>query len=738
MNLKVNKTVKILAGLSVVLSSSLSSLNVLAATTESPTIQPNYEKELEKLEGMAKTSQEKQILESIKKISEKKLEQNTKQAYAKGYDKSITSISTIAKPENKKTEFTLRFDKKPNAKNAYEGEASGKINIPISGRLNGSNWLIPNGPEFIEDYENGNIGLRVNFTLPEGTDAKSIVRTIDWEKSNADTEGYYNIKWLGIPLPIKCKVGTVWDRKTIQYGKKANEFSMALRSIRKSEVSTQEWEKYDPGSTYFALTAAGLLHSGTGEGEMWGKLHLDFSKYEGNTDDLSTNKEITSGKLAPAKDGTFKIKAHFIDRSALIAGAEGKKNLSQAIIKPGMEYINPYDSKAIESWDSYISLWDRNEKYNIASNNEPEIPGINSTLPGASIFERDIVVNKEEDFNTFEKNRFVRVINYLDKTDVTNGSIGNIDRVEVSSLPTRVPDNVETPVKYTGKVSYSNGETRELLPGTLNVTNKSQPNIETKLTANDYTIGEQYITGSHSEDIAKIKVFVNGVDRMTTAGNNNGKGQYKIYAYDYIKNVSDNVVVKGLDASGNVIKETPVNVKKGQDVETYLTANNYKIAPNSQYVTGTHSTDVDKIKLFVNGSDRMTTAANNGGAQGTYRIYAYDFIKSTSDNVVVKALNKSGQVIKETKVNITQDTGSITASNFKISTDELINGTFTGNIAVVKLYVDGVARNQVRPTGSNYSLYAAGYVTSASQNVVVTGFDANGIQVASQKVNVSN
>lgn len=264
--------------------------------------------------------------------------------------------------------------------------------------------------------------------------------------------------------------------------------------------------------------------------------------------------------------------------------------------------------------------------------------------------------------------------------------------------------------------------------------------VEAYLTANDYKISpsNQYVTGTHSKNVDKVKLFVNGADRMTAAGNNNGEGQYKIYAYDFIKNASDNVVVKALDKNGKVIKETKVNVEKEAGVETYLTANDYKIAPNSQYVSGTHSTDVEKIKLFVNGVDRMTAGANNNGAQGQYRIYAYDFIKSTSDNVVVKALNKSGQVIKETKVNITQDTGSITASNFKISTDELINGTFTGNIAVVKLYVDGVAKNQVRPTGSSYSLYAAGYVTSTSQNVVVTGFDANGIQVASQKVNVTN
>lgn len=264
--------------------------------------------------------------------------------------------------------------------------------------------------------------------------------------------------------------------------------------------------------------------------------------------------------------------------------------------------------------------------------------------------------------------------------------------------------------------------------------------IDASLTADDYKIapGTQYVTGTHSKNVDKVKLFVNGTDRMTAAGNNNGEGRYKIYAYDFIKNASDNVVVKALDKNGKVIKETKVNVEKEAGVETYLTANNYKIAPNSQYVSGTHSTDVDKIKLFVNGVDRMTAGANNNGAQGQYRIYAYDYIKSASDNVVVKALNKNGQVIKETKVNITQDTGSITANPFRISTDELINGTFTGNIAVVKLYVDGVARNQVRPTGSNYSLYAAGYVTSASQNVVVTGFDANGIQVASQKVSVTN
>lgn len=677
-----------------------------------------------------------QQLEDLQKAMKENAD--SKQVRAKDFDPSITSL-TLKYTGKHDSKADGAFVHTPNSDDPYSGVVNYKVRIGLQGKLNGKNMILPNGPEFIKDYENGNFGGRVNIRFPEGTDARSMYQTIDWGKTSATSK--FTIRILGIStLFWDVKWPVKFNPKTVRFdSSKPNEFSIMVDGVKKSEVSESEWNKYDPISVYAALTAAGLAHVGDMDGYADLKLAFDLNKYSGNTDDMTTDKELTSKRLPPSKDRLLNIDFFLQDRTALIAGEAGTKNISEAITKPGFEHANqsPLGSK-VSTWSDYLSIWDSNDIYNTQLLPNAEVEGINTALPGKSIFDRNLTVKENDDFNKFESNRFNRVVNYFSKKESQDDPQSDIANLDVKHAPQVIPSDVETPVTYSGVANYYNGDTRVLIPNVLNVTNKSS--VETNLTANTYKISpsNQYVTGTHSKNVDKIKLFVNGADRMTAAANNNGEGRYKIYAYDYIKNASDNVVVKALDKNGTVIKETKVNVEKGEDVQTYLTADNYKIAPNSQYVTGTHSTDVDKIKLFVNGSDRMTTAANNGGTQGTYRIYAYDFIKSTSDNVVVKALNKSGQVIKETKVNITQDTGLITASNFKISTDELISGTFTGNIAVVKLYVDGVARNQVRPSGSNYSLYAAGYVTSTSQNVVVTGFDANGIQVASQKVNVLN
>ncbi|MBC2002457.1 hypothetical protein HCA78_01670 [Listeria booriae] len=677
-----------------------------------------------------------QQLEDLQKIMEENKESGS--VRAQDFDPSITSL-TLKYTGKHSSKADAAFVHTTNSDDPYSGVANYKLRIGLQGKLNGKNAVLPNGDEFIKDYENGNFGGRITVRFPKGTDARSMYQAMDWSKTSATSN--FTVRIAGITTLVwELKWPVKVNPQTVKFDpSNPNEFSIMVNGIKKSEVSESEWNKYDPISVYAALVAAGLAHIGDMDGYADVKLSFDLSKYSGNTDDTTTNKELTAKRLPPSKNRLLNTDIFLQDRTALIAGETGAKNISGAITKPGFEYVNPLPlGSKISTWSDYLSIWDRNDIYNTQLLPNAEVEGINTSLPGKSIFDRSLTVKDNDDFNKFKSDRFNRVINYFSKKESQDDPQSDLSNLDVKHAPQVIPNGVETPVTYSGVANYYNGDSRALIRNVLKVTNKA--NIETYLTANDYKISpsNQYVTGTNSKNVDKVKLFVNGADRMTAAGNNNGEGQYKIYAYDFIKNVSDNVIVKALDKDGQVIKETKVNIEKGESVQTYLKANDYKIAPNSQYVSGTHSTDVEKIKLFVNGVDRMTAGANNNGAQGQYRIYAYDFIKSTSDNVVVKALNKSGQVIKETKVNITQDTGSITASNFKINTDELINGTFTGNIAVVKLYVDGVAKNQVRPTGSSYSLYAAGYVTSTSQNVVVTGFDANGVQVASQKVNVTN
>ncbi|EUJ30955.1 cell wall anchor domain-containing protein [Listeria floridensis FSL S10-1187] len=689
----------------------------------------SYKEEMAKLEKWAKTPEQKEMVKQVKEATKSTKAVPQERA---SYDTSITSITSTAKPDRDTTEFSLKFTPNANAKNAYDGVASGHINIPLSGRLKGSNLIIPNGPEFISDYENGNIGLRVNFTLPEGTSAKELVKTIDWQKSNEGMEGYYNIRWLGIPLPFfHCRIGATWDKETIQYGTKSNEFSMALRSIRKSEVSTAEWNKYDPLSTYAALTAAGLLHSGTGEGEVNGNLYFDYSKYKGNTDDTSKNKELTSGKLSPAKNGDFKIKAHFIDRSGLIAGSEGKKNLSKAIIEPGKEHINPYDSQHIASWDSYISPWDTEREYNVNSYDTPEIPGVGTVLPGESIFDRDLTIKPGDNFNDFSDKRFNRVINYFDKTDVTNGHIGDIDEVKVNHSPNRVPENATTPVKYTGTVEYSNGAVRELLPATVNVTNNTKPATEGTITPDTFTIGDSNITGKYTGDVKRLRLYINGVS--VAWGGDLKDGKFIFYAANQKITTNDKVTMNAYDKDDNLLQENvPVNLKEASAAGSIDPA---MYTPGDTNITGTYKGDVVKAKLFVNGN---YISAGGDFSNGVFTYYAGGKIKA-GDKAYLVAMDKTGKELdrKDIKISVSATSGSISPAAYNVG-ENTIRGSYTGNVAKMRLLVNGksISWGGTLSNGS-FSYYVKPGTIKAGDNVTLEAYDQNDKKLDSKRVQVN-
>lgn len=730
MNTRINKRIKVtLASVAILTASIITPVSVFAEEASVVTKEVNNEtidseesrseesqvdsEALSNLERMAETPEQKQIVESLRNQSVP-----TVSPYANGYDSKITSITSIAKPNRKATEFSLKFNQNANPKNAYDGSLTGHIYIPLDGRLNGSNWLIPNGPEFISDYENGNIGLRVNFTLPEGMDAKELVKTIDWDKSNEGMDGFYDISWLGLPLPIRAKIGATWDKETVQYSNVKNEFSLALRSIKKSEVSSEKWNQYDPANTYFALTAAGILHSGTGKGGVNGNLFFDFSKYKGNSDDLSKGRELTSGKLAPAKNGDFKITANFIDRSGLIAGSEGINNLSKAVIEPGKEHINPYDSSHIRTWDSYISPWDNEKKYNVDSFETPEISGVDTVLPGTSIFNRDLVT-LGEDFNSFSNTRFDRVINYFDKTDVTNGHIGNIDDITISHSPAKVPNGIKTELKYTGQVEYSDGKTSELLPASLNVTNNSKPATEGSIRANDFTIGDSNITGTYTGDVAKLRLYINGVSVAWGGMVENGK--FTFYAANQRISTTDVVTMNAYDKDDNLLQENaPVKVNS-PSVSGSISPAEYTIGDTE--ITGSYMGDIAKARVTINGKAQAWGGTFSNG-RFTYYIGAGKI--KAGDTVTITAYDKNDKVLdanKPVKIKSAATQGTISPAEYSVGDTE-ITGSYTGDVAKARVTINGKAQAWGGSfNNGRFTYYIGNGKIKAGDTVTITAYD---------------
>ncbi|MBC1936537.1 DUF5011 domain-containing protein, partial [Listeria grandensis] len=249
------------------------------------------------------------------------------------------------------------------------------------------------------------------------------------------------------------------------------------------------------------------------------------------------------------------------------------------------------------------------------------------------------------------------------------------------------------------------------------------------LTADEYEMYEDYITGTNSANIVKVQLVVDGVVQNTTGTSGEN---YTIWAGEFITDPNQKVEIYGLDASGKVVAKTDVIIKK---IETILTANDYNFDNHDEYVFGKHSQDIVKVKVFVNGRDRMTATTNNTG-RGKYKIYARQYITDFGDEVVIKGLDRNGKVIAEAKVNIVKSKTELTASTFIMTIDESITGTASSDVKQVKLKVNGKIVNQINTKNGKYSLYAQGLITSEKDVVSVCAYNEEGVLIKEVPVDV--
>ncbi|EME3512200.1 TPA: immunoglobulin-like domain-containing protein, partial [Enterococcus faecium] len=92
----------------------------------------------------------------------------------------------------------------------------------------------------------------------------------------------------------------------------------------------------------------------------------------------------------------------------------------------------------------------------------------------------------------------------------------------------------------------------------VTVTIMNAPVEEMTLTVNEYTFGENNITGTKSANVSRVQLFVNGVMKRTAALNGNN---FEVYAKDVIVSASDKVEIVGFDKYGNE-KRVPVTIKE--------------------------------------------------------------------------------------------------------------------------------------------------------------------------------
>lgn len=253
------------------------------------------------------------------------------------------------------------------------------------------------------------------------------------------------------------------------------------------------------------------------------------------------------------------------------------------------------------------------------------------------------------------------------------------------------------------------------------------------VTPNEFDMAtDRYVTGTFTGAVTRVGLKVNGTELGKVGVS---AGQFSYYAFRAFT-ATDTVQVVGYDATGKVLDTKTVNIKTAAPTTGTVTPGTFNVITDRK-VEGTVTGDVYRVALEVNGTERGKV----GIVGGAFSYYAFNIIRSTSDVAEVVAYDKDGKVLDRKAVTITDGVvapiGTVTANPFTVGTTNTLTGTATGDVVKVGLRVDDVDKSKVSVIGGNYSYYARGVITSATQKVEIIGYNAAGAEITKTDVTVN-
>ncbi|EUJ47751.1 immunoglobulin-like domain-containing protein [Paenilisteria rocourtiae] len=235
---------------------------------------------------------------------------------------------------------------------------------------------------------------------------------------------------------------------------------------------------------------------------------------------------------------------------------------------------------------------------------------------------------------------------------------------------------------------------------------------------------DNYVTGQFSGDIAKISLTVNNVEGTKISVS---PTDFKYYANNVIRNISDNVKLTAYDNVGKVLDTKTVTVLNGISLPGSIdTIAPFKVGKDS-YVTGTFTGDVAKVELQIN----KVALQRINVTDGTIKYYAKTNITKVTDIIELVGYNTAGDIVSTKVVPVTSANGGVTVNPFLIGTDGYVKGQFTGDVTRISLTVNNVKQTTINtpPTGPDFQYYAKPLIKNRTDIVTLTGYDLLGGEI---------
>ncbi|MDZ5759262.1 toxin Cry1Ac domain D-VI-related protein [Carnobacterium maltaromaticum] len=254
------------------------------------------------------------------------------------------------------------------------------------------------------------------------------------------------------------------------------------------------------------------------------------------------------------------------------------------------------------------------------------------------------------------------------------------------------------------------------------------------LTVSDFQVGPgTNLVGTFSENIKSIRVDIDGeVKRGGTLGSD---GKFKFYFKGVAKNINHVVVITGHDEDGYEIARKRVILLPQTPGEGYINPAPFTVGEDSN-ITGTYSYDVKRIEVYVDDTKY------EGGmiyGDGSFKFYARTIVKEIGQKVEIVSYGLDGVETGRSFIPVVGQgpgEGTMIPGEFEVGKDSYLNGTYTGDIASIRLVVDGVEHKGGTVKDGELSFYAKGKIGKESKDVKLLGYDVKGNLISTEIVTV--
>ncbi|MDA9462940.1 hypothetical protein B835_2903 [Enterococcus mundtii 3F] len=221
------------------------------------------------------------------------------------------------------------------------------------------------------------------------------------------------------------------------------------------------------------------------------------------------------------------------------------------------------------------------------------------------------------------------------------------------------------------------------------------------ITPEPYRVGEVAITGRFTGDVNLARLIINGTATNAWGGTFNPDGTFSFYVGNLSIKAEDKVEIQALNrqVSGSSeaiqvldVKEVPVI----EQLKGTLTPNRYR--PTETTITGTFTGDINFAKLLIDGQSVGNWGGTFNKDTGTFEFFVHTRFREQvrdASTVEIQTFHRetaNGQTIDHRlvrqPVEVVRGEGTISPEPFKV-TENLITGSFTGDINLANLIIDG-------------------------------------------------